>query len=348
MAGTGVLDAEPTPVLGTRAPLDEGGPTTPLEHIWSRLARPFSTPETVEAVLGLPPKVVRQYAGALTATSEEAVALVDAMPRAIRSLATSMEANAVRCRGELRGPILWSETMSARASSNGDEDLFVCAAPGRAYDITENRVLVAALDSIRNASDEAQAISEDAYDDVHLRWARRMGDRAKSYLNHPSLRSVARERPSGRAIKRTRSGKSHKTYQPALEMLERADHPLGPRTLAGFVDQRTRAQHAVLMGLVDALESGGSRLPDFRAENGALYAGPLQYHHPRKRGSTTRVSGILLGTLLIDVPDRLREVNRARAEEEIQARAQGRPTFVVMEALDIERAVGAAVNLARG
>jgi hypothetical protein len=327
------------------APTDFDQPA--LARIWNRLARPFNTPETIDALLGLPPKVVQQYVGTLIATSPQALDLIDSMPRTIRSLATSMEANAVRCRGELRGPIMWSETMSARASSNGDEGLFVCAAPARAYDITENRVLVAALNAVWEASLDAQLISEDTYDDDTLRLARRMGERAKSFLNHPSLRSVSRERPSGRAIKRTRSGKSARSYGPALAMLDLLDEPITGEDLAALCDQRTRAQHEVLVGLIERLESGGSRLPEFRAENGAIYAGPLQYRHPHKRANMTRLSGILLGTLLIDVPDRIREVNRARAEEELATRAQGRPTFVIMEASDIERAFGAAVNLAQ-
>jgi hypothetical protein len=318
-----------------------------LVRIWQRLARPFNTPETVDALIGLPPRVVQQFVGTLTATCPEAVMLVDSMPRTIRSLATSMEANAVRCRGELRGPVMWSETMSARASSNGDEGLFVCAAPARAYDITENRVLVSALSAVWEASLDAQLISEDTYDDDTLRWARKMGERAKAYLNHPSLRSVSRERPSGRAIKRTRSGKSARSYGPALEMLDHLDEPLNGDGLLGLCDQRTRAQHAVLIGLLDRLEAGGARLPDFRAENGAIYAGPLQYRHPHRRGNVSKLSGILLGTLLIDVPDRIREVNRARAEEELQARSQGRPSFVVMEENDISRAFSVAVELAQ-
>jgi hypothetical protein len=258
-----------------------------------------------------------------------------------------MESHALRCNGELRGPVMWSETMSARASSNGDEGLYVCAVPSRAYDITENRVLVAALNSVWEAAVDAQVISEDTYDDAMLRSARRMGERAKTYLNHPSLRSVTRERPSGRALKRTRAGKSRSSYQPALDMLVRIDDPLEPEDLAALADQRTRAQHELLMGLVDKMEESGSRLPAFRAEHGVLYAGPLQYRHPHKRGLTAKLSGIVLGTLLIDVPDRIREVNRQRAEEELRARAQGRPTFVVMDRNDIERAFAVAVNLAQ-
>jgi hypothetical protein len=333
------------PALDLADERPDDGPA--LTRIWNRLARPFSAVETVDAILGLPPKIVRQYVGTLTATSDEAVELLDRMPRTIRSLATSMEANAMRCRGELRGPVLWSETMSARASSNGDEGLYVCATPARAYDITENRVLVAALNAVWDAAYDAQSISEDTYDDVVLRDARRMGERAKTYLNHPSLRSVTHERPSGRALKRTRAGKSQKSYQPALDMLVRVDDPIQPSDLEALADQRTRAQHEVLMALVDKMEAGGSRLPDFRAEYGVLYAGPLQYRHPRKRASTAKLSGIVLGTLLIDVPDRIREVNRQRAEEELRVRGQGRPTFVVMDRKDIDRAFAAAVDLAQ-
>src|SRR5690606_22575866 len=199
-----------------------------LHQIWARLGRPFNTPETLEAIFGLPQKVVRQYVGTLIATSPEADLLVENMPKTIRSLATSMESHAQRLRGELRGPVLWSETMSARASSNGAEDLFVCATPARAYDITENPVLVSALTGVWEAARDAQLISEDTYDDATLRQARSLGERAKTYLNHPSLRSVTVERPSGRALKRTRSGKSRKSYEPALLMLGRLDDPVQP------------------------------------------------------------------------------------------------------------------------
>lgn len=336
----------------TADPLDEAEAALPpdapaLDRIWDRLGRPFNTPETVEAILGLPMKVVRQYVGTLIATSPEAVELLDNMPKTIRSLATSMESHAQRLRGELRGPVLWSETMSARASSNGAEDVFVCATPARAYDITENQVLVSALNGVWEASRDAQLISEDTYDDATLRQARSLGERAKTYLNHPSLRSVTVERPSGRALKRTRAGKSRKSYEPALIMLNRLDDPVQPDDVRSLIDQRTRAQHEVLIELVDRLEQGGSQLPEFRAENGVLYAGPIQYRHPRKRAHTVRLSGILLGTLLIDVPDRLREVNRQRAEDDLAARAQGRSSFLVMDRNDIDRAFAMAVDLAR-
>ena len=133
--------------------------------------------------------------GASVATSPEAEALLDAMPKTVRSLATSLQTQTERCIGNLRGPVLWSETMSARASSFGDEGLFVCKTPSRAYDIDENRVLVAALVSIRDSAFVAEHNNERALDDPLLRAARRNGNEANRFIEHPSLARVTRERP---------------------------------------------------------------------------------------------------------------------------------------------------------
>ena len=107
--------------------------------------------------------------GARIATSPEAEGLLDAMPTVVRSLATSLQTQTERCLGNLRGPVLWSETMSARASSFGDEGLFVCKTPSRAYDIDENRVLVASLVMIADAARGAEHNNERALDDPVLR-----------------------------------------------------------------------------------------------------------------------------------------------------------------------------------
>jgi hypothetical protein len=337
----------PKPRLGSAKEDEEPASSEPLIEIWSRLARPFNVPETVDALLGLSPTVVRQFIGAVLATSNEAHSLLDQMPNSMRALATSMTTYAERCHGDVRGPILWSETMSARASSNGAEDLFVCSAATRAYDITENRVLVAALNEVLNAAKDARIVSEKAYDDATLRSAREMGERARLFLQHPTLRSVTVEKPNGRALKRTRSGKKKDSYLPAIAMLDRVGDPVSPGDLVPFCDRRTRAQHRVLMTIVERLEQEGGRLPEFRAEQSVLYAGPLQYHHPRTLGNIERISGILIGNLLVDVPDRLRERSRRRAEEDLEARAGGRKSMVIMNRDDIDQAFSLAVNLAR-
>ncbi len=198
----------------------------PLMEIWARLSKPFDVVRTVSALVGLPQAEVAQAVGSDIANSFEAEALMLAMPHTLRSLATSLQTQTERCVGSIRGPVLWSETMSARASSFGDEGLFVCKTPSRAYDIDENRVLVAALNAVREAAQAAEHNNQHALDDPVIRAARRRGLEANRYLEHPSLASVTRERPKPRAMKRTRSGKHRKSYQPAIAMLDRAANPL--------------------------------------------------------------------------------------------------------------------------
>ncbi|WP_208028622.1 hypothetical protein [Rhabdothermincola sediminis] len=339
------------------APPVEIEPTSPVvddpvagafDRLWERLARPFEVVGTVAALVGLSPAVVAQLVGVVVATSEEAEHLLDQFPVTVRSLATSIHTNAERCIGQLRGPVLWSETMSARASSFGDPDLFVCSAPSRAYDIDENQVLVAALVEVREAAKYAsESVGDRGADDPLIRAARRNGQDASRFIEHPSLQRVSRSRPRARALKRTRSGKHRKTYGPALAMLDRAMNPLGRDDVRTWCDERTRMQHYALMGLVDRLERGGRRLPDFRAERGALYAGPVQYYHPRGLGASGQLSGIVVGQLLVDVPMRLHDPDRDRAEAQLKARAGGRRSMVIMEEDDLDRAIEVAIDLAR-
>ena len=319
----------------------------PLLKIWNRLSRPFDVVRTVSALVGLPPKELAQMVGADVATSAEAAALLEAMPQTMRSLATSLQTQTERCVGSIRGPVLWSETMSARASSFGDEGLFVCKTPSRAYDIDENRVLVAALGTIREAAHATEHNNERGLEDPLVRAARRSGNEASRFIDHPSLASVTRERPKPRALKRTRSGKHRKSYQPALDMLERASNPLDVDTVRGLCDERTRAQHAVLIGLVERLEQrGGTRLPPFRVERSALFSGPVQYYHAPRLGDRSHLSGIVVGQLLVDVPERLHDPNRKRTEAALAGRSGGRATMVVMTEADLDVAVSRAIDLA--
>jgi hypothetical protein len=324
------------------------GATQALESLFARLARPYNAVEVAEGLLGLSPKATRQLVGMITATSPQAEHLLSAMTDTIRSLATSMETQVERCVGEIRGPVLWSETISARASTFGMDDLFLCVTPSRAYDIVENRVLVAALAAVKEAAEDAGALSTEGYDSDLLRSARRSGSTAGRWLDHPSLSSVTRERPTARAVKRVRAGKKHRTYEPALEMLDVAGDPITPDQLLPYCDQRTRAQHQVLASILDELERRGMSLPPLRAEAGVLFTGPVQYLHARVLGDRTKLSGILIGRLLVDVPDRLRDRDRARAEEQLAGRAPGRKTQIVMRREDLTLAVDRAIELARG
>lgn len=312
-----------------------------FDDLWGRLARPIDLVPAVAAVVGLPNKAVGVLVGSTVATSPEADALLDAFPRTIRSLATSMKANAERCIGALRGPVLWSETMSARSASYGDPDLFVCATPARAYDVDENRVLVHGLLQLRDAAELALSSSGDSpAEHRELRVVRDHLALASRYLDHPSLREVSRKRPRARALQRTRTSKHRRFYAPAIRFVERSDQPLAPAEVRYWCDERTRAQHHVLMGVVHRLEHGrGRRLPDFRIEHGALVSENVVYRAARHLGDRSPDAGIAVGDLLIDVPDRLHDPNRRRATDLLRARARGRQALLVMDERDIDRAV---------
>lgn len=335
-----------------------GAPSTPppgaapgddaLAVLWARLVRPIDLVPAVAAVVGLPRRDVRQLVGTALAGSTEADELVAEFPRTVRSLATSVDAGAERCVGALRGPVLWSETLSARSASFGDPDVFVCTTAARAFDVDENRVLVHALAEVAQAAGEAMRSAGTHGDVTALHRARRNGADASRFLAHPALRTVRRARPTARALKRTRSSRHRARYAPALRLLERARTPLGLDEIRSLLDERTRAQHAVLAGVVHRLERAGHALPSFHVEEQELVAGPVRYRHARHLGDRWSPAGVLVGGLLVDVPDRLHDPNRRRAHDVMQARGGGRRTVVVYDERDLDRAVELAMELGLG
>jgi len=125
--------------------------TLALDLIWRRLSRPFNLVHAVPALTGVPASDVADLVTLHLALSAEAEALLAAAPQILRSLASTTSSSAARSNGDVRGPIMWAETLTARANTFGADDIFVCAAPRREHDISENRVLVAALNLIARA-----------------------------------------------------------------------------------------------------------------------------------------------------------------------------------------------------
>lgn len=226
----------------------------PTAELWSRLARPFDTAATVDALLGLSTDVVEQLVGVLVATCDEAETLLHGMPKTLRTLKTSVNSHNEGCIGELRGTVQWSETLAAQVSSLGNRDVYVCASARRAYDIEENQVLVGALKSIATAGASVDGLGDDSYEDEGLRRARRNAKQARRYLDHRSLEAIrVTGRPSARAVKRTRSGKTSAAYRPALAMLDRVNEPLSLEERSPCCDRRTRVQHGVMLAVIEEL-----------------------------------------------------------------------------------------------
>jgi hypothetical protein len=313
-----------------------------LTRVFEHLARPYDPEKVTSALLGLPGRVTRQLVGVVLATSDEAEDLLDAMPMIVRSMAIATTDRPERCHGELRGPVLWGETMSARSASAGDPGLFVCATTTKAYDTDENRVLKAALAAVQRAARNAEH-GADTHTDEVVKRARHNGQHAARLLEHQTLAQVPVVRPSGRALRRTRAGSRRHTYRPALEMLRRAAEPMSAEHLTAIADERTRAQHDVLAATIERVEAVTGTTVELRSDRGALTGGPVSYHHPGRTGDYEHLDGITVNGVLLDVALGT-EDDPAQAQAALVARA-GRHRAVLVTGPDD---VAAAVDQALG
>ena len=251
---------------------------SPTAALLARLARPYDPVRAVGALLGLSPRSSRQLVGTVLATCQEADDLLDAMPRIVRSLSIATTDQPARCYGELRGPVLWSETMSARSASAGDPGLYVCATTTKAYDTEENRALKTALETIRRAGNDAD--DHGTEQEPLARHARANSTRALRFIDHQTLFAVPVTHVTGRSLRRTRAGSRRTTYQPAIAMLRRAGDPLRAEHLEAIADEATLADHALLDAVLQAVSAEQGPLPPLRTSQGGVAAGPVRYHHP--------------------------------------------------------------------
>jgi hypothetical protein len=302
-------------------------------ELWGRLVRPFDPSGAVEVFTGLYPTAARQLVGAQLATSRQADQLLDRMHEIVRSLAVATTSSPSRAEGEVRGPVLWSETAAARASSPGASNVFICASPVKAYDTDENQVLVFALASIRDAARAADPTGHSHGHDEVIRRARYNGTRAIRALEHRTLASMRPRRPTARAVQKARTGLRARNYRSAVAVLERGGDPVDADVIVERSDEHMRRQHGLFLALADRL--GEQKV---RVDGASLRAGPLRYI-PEHRAEAGTPYGILLGNLLLDVPDREERDEPLRAEQKLFERSFGRPVLIASGARDVERAV---------
>lgn len=295
--GTGA-GRDPGAAAGSAAAAGVLGADTGLERLWRRLAQPVDPTEAAHALCGLLPGNARQLLGVALAASPEADALLDGMGRLLRSLAVSTTSRPLRCEGEIRGPVLWSETMAARAASPGAGGVFICASPRRAFDTDENRVLVAALGRIVRAARAADPPEAGPVrpPKAALRRARANGDRARRALEHRSLAGVPRGHVTGRMLHRTRTSTKAANFRPAVAVVQRSWAEHAPVDLAPYVDADLAAEHRLAADVLDVLDAreaiGDGRL---RIVDGVAVAGPFAY--------AARVGVTVAGRRITDVLD---------------------------------------------
>ncbi len=282
-----------------------GSAEASLLRIWGRIRRPVDPCGALQALVGIPRRTARQVIGAATAGGDEAASLLAAMPQIIRTLSISTISVPERCVGEIRGPILWSETMSARGSSAGDPGVYVCSTVSRAHDTAENRLLVAALEAIvRGGQDVARFhVDEDQESEATLLTdARRHADLAHRFLDHRTLIDVTAGRSNRRMARRVRHDPRRRAYRPVAAMLERAAEPLDISTVRLFCNAITTARHDLLVATLDHLEARGVRVPTLLVVDREIVGGPLRFHHPALTQRDPGRHGLFVGNTRLDVP----------------------------------------------
>ena len=288
-------------------------PPTQLARLWRRLALPVNPVEAADTLVGLAPANARQLLAVALATSPEADDLVSGIPILLRSLAVSTSTRPIRCEGEIRGPVLWSETMAARSASPGAGGVFICSSPSKAYDTDENRVLVAAFQRLYRAASAAEHEIDGGRHHPHpddVRKARHNGDLVRRALEHRSLQAVTRVRPSGRMMQKARTGTKAGVFRTAVDLLQRSWAEMGASDLDEWVDGDSRALLELAADTVDIL-SFNEALPDrLKIIHGTLTCGPFTYRHPTSSAVVERgeAAGVFVNGHTIT---RITEVNAA-------------------------------------
>lgn len=256
-------------------------------EIWGRRTRGTRSIAFAAALTGVEMLWLRDYFSILLAASKESAKLLDDMEFLFRTLTTTVETGSERCILSVRGPVLWSETITARANSLGNEDVFVCGISSRSFDTVENRFLVTALESIARAErvlrnpEMVPSISEETRER-----AREAAKQAKRWRNGPRLVGVSAKHLTSRETARLRGSRRLARMASVVAVGEREADPFEAHDVVAMSDEWTCRYHKFVMwvaGEVATLTRLPAKLTCFE---GGIWAGPISFRHPLAPGGT--------------------------------------------------------------
>lgn len=292
--------ADPTGDQAT-VPAGTSEAVSPSEAVWRLVDHPFRPIDAARAIFGLTPAAARHVVGRELLNSDEARRLLDATPDMFRYMRNQLNYREVRSVGAVLGQISWHSTIMARAASGFPEDLFVCSAPYRDFDLPENRVLAYCLKRLVDAGRHVNLLDRGSFDDDRVTEARARARQAEGYLGFRSLDGV-KPRNDPATVRKLQRSKDRHVYESVIEFLPRSVRPLSSWAINHLGDRRTSQQHKVLLAVLATLRREGVEVRPLRPDNGVLVGGPVTYRHPGSRG-IPGAHGIRVGDLLIDVPD---------------------------------------------
>lgn len=267
------------------SPQDEPQPEAPTSQLWRSRARTAPAVPFASALIGMDVPTLYDAVSIRLAASDEAATLLDGMEVRVRTLPSTVGAVPERCVNSVRGPILWGETLTARANSFGNDDVFVCSTSSRSFDTVENRVLVAALESVARAE---RAMRGPLGERVAPRDADRIAraaTEARHWRRHPRLASVKGSRLGGRDLARLRGGHRLARMKAVIAIRDRVAEPFTAEDVMGLADVSTLVYHGFVTSVFRRLVERGLVEGATTYYDGALSLGAATFRHPAIDGS---------------------------------------------------------------
>jgi hypothetical protein len=254
------------------------------ERLWRRRALGAPALPYASALIGIDQHELRSAVALSLAVSDEARELLDGMELRVRTLTTGVHTDAERCVNSVRGPVLWAETITARANALGNDDVFVCQTSTRSFDTVENRVLVDALETLAGAARALDTGAGSKLDPDSVARVREVAAEAASWRQHPRLAGVrgGRLRPRDRA--RLRGGHRLARLAAVMAVRERARDPFVAEDVGGLADDATRRYHDFAEGLVAEMQRRHLVPGVLSCSDGGLWSGALAWRHPAVDG----------------------------------------------------------------
>lgn len=261
----------------------------PTAELWSRRHPRADAIAHAAALLGSDTARVADAACVSLAASPAATTLLEQMPARIATLSSVLVTTPQRCSGSVRGPILWSATMSARSSAAGSHEVVVCATTRRSFDTAENRLLVAVLESLARARAVIDAAPEshpiEAIGAADTERIVEVARQARAWRRHPRLAGLRGEDPNVRELAELRRRRRRAGIDALLAMRRLATCPVPGSDLLGLVDPWTAGYHGFVLHVLDVLAPTVAFPEAFTAHDGELRCGPVTWRHPRRGGT---------------------------------------------------------------
>ncbi len=260
---------------GSAAPLE------PTAELWRRRSPRSPAIACATALTGIDNATLADATAIALAASEEAEHLLEGMELRIRTLPTTVTNAAERCINSVRGPIMWAETITARANALGNDDVFVCMTTERSFDTVENQLLVDALESIAAAGKALRGPTGERVDEQDAARIAAFAQEAAGWRKDSRLAGVRPRRLTGRSAARVRGGHRKAKMEPVLAVRRRAREPFRPDDMVGLADEWTRALHRSVLRVLDAME----RPRVLTLSDGGLWCRTLSFRHPATPGA---------------------------------------------------------------